>query len=366
MLKLISKYFKPIIMEINELNYNFVKLIIVEMNKPDETKRKSDHIDLAFKSQMTGIASDQRFNYEPIIGRSIDKVDLNSVFMGIEFGAPIWISSMTGGAEHAKKINENLAKLCEKYNLGMGLGSCRQLLKDNKYLDDFNLRKHIGNRPLYANLGIAQLEEIVERKTFFKLKDLIDKLNADGLIIHVNPLQEVMQPEGDLFKYPPIDTIKSILDNTDLKIIVKEVGQGMGPESLANLLQLPIKALEFGAYGGSNFAKLEMLRQENEMSRELDCLINIGHNALEMTQYINNYIANNNKEILCNNFIISGGIKSFLDGYYLIEKLNSPSVYGMASVFLKYAIVSYEVLDEFMNVHLEGLRIAKSYLRIKK
>jgi isopentenyl-diphosphate Delta-isomerase len=335
------------------------------MKKPDETNRKSDHIDLAFKSQMTGIESDQRFNYEPIIGNRSEKWNLDSVFMGTEFGAPIWISSMTGGAEHAKKINVNLAKLCEKYSLGMGLGSCRQLLKDNKHFDDFNLRKHIGNRPLYANLGIAQLEEIVENNAFFKLKELIDKLNADGLIIHVNPMQEFMQPEGDRIKYAPIDTIKSILDHTDFKIIVKEVGQGMGPESLASLLDLPLEALEFGAYGGSNFAKLEMLRHDNEISGELNCLINIGHNALEMTQYINNYIGNDSKNILCNNFIISGGIKSFLDGYYLMEKLNFPSVYGMASVFLKYAMISFEALDEFMNVHLEGLRIAKTYLRIK-
>lgn len=335
------------------------------MYKPDDTKRKSDHIDLAFKSQMTGIESDQRFNYEPIIGNRSDNLNLDSIFIGKEFGAPIWISSMTGGAEHAKKINVNLAKICEKYKLGMGLGSCRQLLKDDKHFDDFNLRKHIGNRPFYANLGIAQVEEIVEIKTFFKLKELIDKLNADGLIIHVNPMQEFMQPEGDRYKFAPIDTIKSILDNTELKIIVKEVGQGMGPESIARLLELPIEALEYGAFGGSNFAKLEMLRQDNEISKELNCLINIGHNALEMTQYINNYTANNNKKVLCNNFIISGGIKSFLDGYYLMEKLNMPSVYGMASVFLKYAMISYDVLDEFMNVHLEGLRIAKTYLKIK-
>ena len=108
-----------------------------------------------------------------------------------------------------------------------------------------------------------------------------------------------------------------------------------------------------------------MLRQDNEIYKELNCLINIGHNALEMTQFINNCSTINNKEVLCNNFIISGGIKSFLDGYYLIEKLNMPSVYGMASVFLKYAMISYEVLEEFMNLHLEGLRIAKTYLRIK-
>ena len=335
------------------------------MNKPDDTKRKSDHIDLAFKSQMTGIESDQRFNYEPIIGNKSENRKLNTVFMGTEFGAPIWISSMTGGAEHAKKININLAKICEKYNLGMGLGSCRQLLKDDKHFDDFNLRKHIGNRPFYANLGIAQVEEIVENKTFFKLKELIDKLNADGLIIHVNPMQEFMQPEGDRYKFAPIDTIKAILDHTELKIIVKEVGQGIGPESIARLLELPIEALEYGAFGGSNFAKLEMLRQDNEISKELNCLVNIGHNALEMTQYINNYSVNNSKDFLCNNFIISGGIKSFLDGYYLMEKLNMPSVYGMASVFLKYAMISYDVLDEFMNVHLEGLRIAKTYLKIK-
>jgi isopentenyl-diphosphate delta-isomerase len=328
-------------------------------------QRKKDHIELTFSSQVMDNNADPRFNYEPLLG-DLKKVELKSEFLGTTFDHPIWISSMTGGAEKAQTININLAKLCKKYGLGMGLGSCRQLLYDDKHLDDFDMRKHIGDRPLFANLGIAQLEMLVEGKQTCKITEIIDKLNADGLIIHVNPMQEFMQPEGDKLQHSPITTIKRILDAIPTKIIIKEVGQGMGFESLKSLLTLPIAAIETAAYGGSNFAKLELLRQKNEYAGQFSGFINVGHNAGEMVENINFLKEELKKEVLCNNIIISGGIKSFLDGYYYIEKINMSSVYGMASQFLKYALISYDVLDQFTEFHIEGLKMSKAFLRVKK
>lgn len=95
---------------------------------------------------MVNIDVDPRFNYEPLLG-SANNTDLKTNFLGTIFEHPIWISSMTGGAEKAKTINTNLAKLCNKYELGMGLGSCRQLLSDDKHLSDFDMRNYIGDRP---------------------------------------------------------------------------------------------------------------------------------------------------------------------------------------------------------------------------
>jgi isopentenyl-diphosphate delta-isomerase len=272
---------------------------------------------------------------------------------------------MTGGAERAKMININLAKLCKKYNLGMGLGSCRQLLDEDRYISDFDIRKFIGERPFFANLGIAQLEHLVREKQTSKITKLIDKLNVDGLIIHVNPLQEFMQPEGDKLHFSPIDTIKRIIEMVPARFIVKEVGQGMGPESLMALLSLPIDAIETAAFGGSNFAKLESLRQKNELAQQYLDIVNLGHNVGEMVGFINNLVSKNNSKILCDNIIISGGIKSFLDGYYYTEKIQLPAIYGMASQFLKYAMVSFELLDEYMQLHIEGLKMAKAFLKVK-
>ena len=328
------------------------------------SNRKADHIDLAFNSQTAGKSSDTRFYYEPIIANPAN-IDLATDFMGVTYDNPIWISSMTGGAQKAGVINKNLAMLSKKYGLGMGLGSCRQLLYDDTYLSDFDVRKHIGDRPLFANLGIAQMEVLVSEKQLDKVVELIKKLNADGLIIHVNPLQEFIQPEGDRLHLPAIDTIKNAIDSLNCDIIVKEVGQGMGPESLRALLQLPLAAIETAAFGGTNFAKLEMLRQKSEYAEQYAGFINVGHDAGDMIEMINILPDEMGNEVLCRNIIISGGVKSFLDGYYYMEKIKLPAIYGMASQFLKYALISFEVLDQFMSHHLEGLKMARAFLRIK-
>jgi isopentenyl-diphosphate Delta-isomerase len=109
----------------------------------------------------------------------------------------MWVSSMTGGTKMAHTINHNLARACKEFRIGMGLGSCRKLLDDDTYFEDFNLRPIMGDDlPLFANLGIAQVEILLAENKLDQIKRLVEKLQADGLIIHINPLQEWMQPEG--------------------------------------------------------------------------------------------------------------------------------------------------------------------------
>ena len=271
---------------------------------------------------------------------------------------------MTGGTGVAKKINKNLARACKQFGMGMGLGSCRPILKDLKSLPDFDVRSYIGDQPLYANLGIAQIEESLAKGNIGEISELIDRLSADGLIVHVNPVQEWLQPEGDRIKNPPIDTIKRLLDLSDLSIIVKEVGQGIGPSSLLALMQLPLTAIEFAAHGGTNFALLEMLRSGNNMESHKG-LAQIGLSAEQMVDLVNMILNKNTSGINCKEFIISGGVKDYLSGYYLINKLNSNAVYGQASSLLKYAQNSYEELEAYVSQQVEGLKLAQQFLRIK-
>lgn len=326
--------------------------------------RKSDHIDLAFKSQVKD--TDSRFYYEPVLASHPKEKPDPFTFLDKTFLAPIWISSMTGGTEKAFQINRNLAMACNEYGLGMGLGSCRIILEDDTFFEDFNLRPIIGNNsPFFANLGVAQLETLIKEKKLSVVSRMVDKLKADGLIIHINPMQEWLQPEGDRYTMTPLQIIEACLEAFDFKIIVKEVGQGMGYHSLKALFQLPLAAIDFAALGGTNFSKVELLRS-SEIQQELNGpLVNIGHTAEEMVLFTNQIVDELGDKRKCNQVIISGGIQNFLDGYYLTQKIKIPAVYGQASPFLKYALNSYDALKEFVDGQINGLRIASSMLRLR-
>lgn len=326
--------------------------------------RKKEHIELALKSRTAPLALDQRFHYEPILkGHPAGGLKPFTI-LGKEHKVPMWVSSMTGGTKMAGTINRNLARVCHEFGMGMGLGSCRIILEDDTYFEDFNMRAIIGEKlPLWANLGIAQVEELVKRNQVSKAAELVKKLLADGLIIHVNPMQEWFQPEGNILSAPPLDTIKRLLDNFPYPVIVKEVGQGMGPESLRELLQLPLQAIEFAAFGGTNFAKVELLREKSNSQALLEPLSLIGEDLYSMLEYVNEIVAN--QKPVCKELILSGGVKNFLDGFYFINKSSLPALYGMASELLKYAMKEYEQLRDFVDTQVRGLEMAQAYLSIK-
>lgn len=172
-------------------------------------ERKKDHITLAFQTQTEAIEKDHRFVYEPMLAGHPDQTIPGQDIGGKKMKVPIWISSMTGGTEKANKINHNLAQVAAEFGMGMGLGSCHILLKNEKVLPDFDLRTIIGpDLPFYANMGIAQIEQILKGNRIQEIADLISLLKADGLVIHVNPIQEWLQPEGDIISRPPIEIIK--------------------------------------------------------------------------------------------------------------------------------------------------------------
>ena len=328
-------------------------------------KRKKDHIDLALNSQTLKETIDDRFNYEPMFsphpGGSPEPFDS----LGKKQKVPLWISSMTGGTKMAGTINRNLARACNEFGMGMGLGSCRIIMDDDTYFEDFNVRSIIGDDfPLYANLGIAQIEEIIELKSVDRIHSLLDRLQADGLVVHVNPLQEWCQPEGDRFRTAPIETIKRLLDQTDFRVIVKEVGQGMGPQSLRALMKLPLEAIEFAAFGGSNFTLVELERSVPAMKSHYEPLTSVGHTAEEMVE-LANHIIDTEPEILCRHLIVSGGIRTFLDGFYLVKKSRLPAIYGQASGFLLHARDNYDTLQEYVAYQVKGWQLAEAYLTPK-
>jgi len=336
-----------------------MKIPLKPTHSDELAQRKSDHIKLSENARTHVSKLDGRFFYEPLFfTHPTPETKWSSSFLGFNFDYPIWVSSMTGGTDHAKVINENLAKLCGEFHLGMGLGSCRSLLHDPSRLGEFRVKKFMPSSPLFANIGIAQVEECVKEGSAHRLHELVSMVEADGLVIHINPLQEWFQPGGDRFKVTPLETLKRFLDQCSYPVIVKEVGQGMGPKSLKAILELPVAGIELAGFGGTNFTLLEKMRGDHLSSRE--GFIHVGHSCLDMISILN-ALPERNKEI-----IISGGISSMLDGYELKSKLKRNSVIGMASAFLGPALMSYEELRGFFLDQVETLLTARASLELRE
>lgn len=321
-------------------------------------KRKNEHIKLALEDKKM-ILQDQRFYYEPLLSaHPLNEEQIATserIFLNKKVAFPLWVSSMTGGSELAETINRRLARMCKKYHLPLALGSCRKLLEDDQVYSTFAMREELGSElPLLANLGIAQVEKLLHEEREEQIITLMRRLDADALVIHINPIQEWLQPEGDRIKNSPLHTLKEFFTR-DLKIptVVKEVGQGFGPQSLRELAQLPLAALELAGWGGTNFATIENQRSQQQNQRPYESL---GHTCLEMLDYLSP----------CPFPIIAaGGIKNFLDGHYFTEKLGTNSFYGMAGPLLKAAYESEKKLDAFVKGERRGYHFAQSYLHVK-
>lgn len=345
-------------------------------------QRKRDHIELARQAQIVEMMRDRRFFYEPLLGAH-PKLDVLQTppkfsFLGKQMRHPLWMSSMTGGTDQALHVNRNLARVAGELGLGIGLGSCRVLLDGNEQerknrFAEFNLRPILGDDvPFMANLGIAQVASLLEKNKVSVIHDLLDKLQVDGLIVHVNPLQEWMQPEGDLWHRPGIDILKDFLSVFDIKrykLMVKEVGQGIGPQSLKALCELPIHAIELAAIGGTNFPFLEQLRSPassgavDGQTSSPHALCCVGHSALEMLSWTDIWEMARKKNI---ELIISGGVKDYLDAHYLMSHATLPCIYGQAYGLLNHALESYEALKHHIQHELTGLYLARSFLHVKK
>lgn len=340
------------------------------LKDPMQEDRKKDHIDLTNKSQVPMELNDPRFFYEPLFATHPDSnthTSLNQKFLGKTLSAPFWVSSMTGGVGPARHINQNLATITREFGLGMGLGSCRTLLESDKFFEDFNLRPIIGgDLPFFANLGIAQLDELLELKKENQIFDLMERLETDGLIIHVNPLQEWYQPEGDRYNKSALEIIQRVIEvfqKSNKKIIVKEVGQGFGPRSLKALLALDISAIDLAGFGGTNFSRLEILRDEKSAVKDHASMQQVGHTSKEMIEMIN-HLGMSNSEFKNKEIIISGGVKNFLDAHYLTAHLKNPSIVGMARNFLNHGH-SLDELRIYTNAQIEGLKMARAFLDVK-
>ena len=190
----------------------------------------------------------------------IDEIDTSAEFLGHKFSAPIIIDSMTGGTDEATVINGRLGEVAEKYGFGMGLGSQRAGLKSEELASTYSVaRKNAPNAFLIANIGGAQLAKGL---TVDDARRIVGMIRANALVVHLNPLQELVQPEGEPKYKGVLDKISDLAKTVDVPVIVKEVGAGISHEVAVKLEMAGVAAINVAGLGGTSWAGVEKLRAD--------------------------------------------------------------------------------------------------------
>ncbi|MEO1376590.1 MAG: type 2 isopentenyl-diphosphate Delta-isomerase [Cyanobacteria bacterium J06635_10] len=233
--------------------------------------RKADHIricleeDVQCRQTTNGF---ERYYFDHCCLPEIDRseIDISTTFFGKPMNAPLLISSMTGGTQEAKTINSRLAKVAQHYRLAMGVGSQRVAVENPEVDHTFAVRKYAPDILLFANLGAVQLNYSYGLDECLRV---IDILEADALILHLNPLQECIQPNGDTNFRSLLDKITTLCSKLPVPVIVKEVGNGISAKMAHKLIGAGVAAIDVAGAGGTSWALVESERADNVLQRRL-------------------------------------------------------------------------------------------------
>ncbi|AFZ24449.1 isopentenyl-diphosphate delta-isomerase [Cylindrospermum stagnale PCC 7417] len=246
------------------------------MNLPTSTSaqtqnRKADHIRICLEEdvqcqQVTNGLESYRFTHCCLPECDRNDIDISSNFFGRNLGAPLLISSMTGGTEQAGIINQRLAAVAQHYKLAMGVGSQRVAVEKPQVADTFAIRRYAPDVLLFANLGAVQLNYQYGVDECLRI---IDILEADALILHLNPLQECIQTKGDTNFRGLLDKISKLCNQLPVPVIAKEVGNGISATMAEKLIAVGVAAIDVAGAGGTSWAKVESERAENALQYRL-------------------------------------------------------------------------------------------------
>ena len=229
--------------------------------------RKNDHIQICQTQDVESQAdlfAKIRFIPEALPEFHFSDVETSQSFLNNTFKLPILITGMTGGVEKGQEINEALALAAQSLQIPMGLGSQKMLLKDDKYQKLFNVRKVAPNVFLIGNLGAVSLNYGV---TLSDIQKLIDNLELNAFALHLNALQECIQPEGERNFSNLLSKIEQIAKNISVPLIIKEVGSGIAPTTLKKLIEAGVSAVDIGGMGGTSWGYIEGLRSNSHGKR---------------------------------------------------------------------------------------------------
>jgi isopentenyl-diphosphate delta-isomerase len=237
------------------------------MSDNDTTSsRKLDHVrivlgeDVAAKGVYTGFAA-YRLPHEALPEIDLAEIDTATSLFGKRIHAPLLISSMTGGAHDVAEINLALAEVAEALGLAMGVGSQRSAIRDEQLAYTYQVRRVAPSIPLLANLGAVQLNY---GYGVDECRRAVDMIEADALILHLNPLQEAVQPEGNTNFKGLLAKIEQVCRRVGVPVIAKEVGNGIGAATARRLAEAGVQGIDVAGAGGTSWSEVERFRHSTE------------------------------------------------------------------------------------------------------
>jgi isopentenyl-diphosphate delta-isomerase len=316
--------------------------------------RKADHIRICLEEDVSGQGigagfDRYRFLHQALPEIALADVDTSTELWGRRLRVPLLISSMTGGAPRAAEINRNLALAAQELGLAMGVGSQRAALERPELEDTYRVRKHAPDIALFANVGAVQLNYAYGVE---QCRRAVDMIEADALILHLNALQEAVQPEGDTDFRGLAAKIAQVCREVGVPVIAKEVGWGISADTARLLWNAGVSAIDVAGAGGTSWSQVEAHRTPTESGRLVaEAFAGWGIPTAEsLRMVLGSGVPEGGRAFA------SGGVRSGLDAAKALAL--GAGLVGLARPFLKAAAMSAEAAVELGGVLADQLRIA--------
>jgi isopentenyl-diphosphate delta-isomerase len=314
--------------------------------------RKADHVRINIERDVAGKGVESGFDRYRLINCALPEIDLREVstsctIFNRALRAPLLISCMTGGTPEAGSINRTLARVAQEHGLAMGLGSARALLEDPSLLDTFDVRSVAPDIALFANLGAVQLNKGYGVE---ECRRLVEMLRADALVLHLNALQEAVQPEGDTCFRGLIDKIAIVCAKLSVPVIVKEVGWGIGPDEVNALFAAGVAAVDLAGAGGTSWSEVERYRIAEPWRAGVAAAF--AGWGIPTAECLRRAVELRPSGLL----IASGGIRTGIDAVKALAL--GADLVGIAGPFLRAAAHSFESASDLAREYVEILRVA--------
>ena len=321
---------------------------------PDDTthsSRKLEHLRINLKEdvqfrQVTNGLENYRFVHQALPNVTLDQVDFSTTFWRKSLRAPLLISSMTGGADEAERINMTLAAAAQSTGIAMGLGSQRAAIEDESLAYTYQVRRVAPDILLFANLGAIQLNY---GYSVDECRRAVEMIQADALILHLNAIQEAVQAGGNTNWKGLLDKIEGVCKKIGVPVIAKEVGFGLSEEAARQLAEAGVGALDVAGAGGTSWAAVESRRAPSPFLRSLaEAFWDWGISTAESLERVKRGAPGLP-------VIASGGIRDGIEVAKCVAL--GAQLVGLASPMLKLA-------DKGVQETIEGIKLIEEELKI--